>query len=130
MKITETKGIMQIEEFGLGEITLTNFGNNCIFEILSTYDGSTIGNIVCEDVKEFICENSFDEEYEDTVFGSFIPLATIKAIDDVYQEKLYNHSGSNKQLKGFLVTIGETDLNIRVVCLTIKVDIINKERYM
>lgn len=128
MKITKNDGLIQIEDLGLGEIRLLDLGSTYQFEILSTFDGSTIGEITCENVKEFICENALEKD-EQEVFGSFIPLTIIKEVDDINKEKLYNYSGDNRKYQGFLMTMGETDINIRVVCLNIKVNIEKIEMY-
>lgn len=128
MKITKNDGLIQIEDLGLGEMRLLDLGSTYQFEILSTFDGSTIGEITCENVKEFICENALDKDDQE-VFGSFIPLTIIKEVDDINKEKFYNYSGDNRKYQGFLMTMGETDINIRVVCLNIKVNIEKIEMY-
>lgn len=128
MEITQNDGLIQIADLGLGEIRLLDLGSTYQFEIVSTFDGSTIGEITCKNVKEFICENALDED-EQGIFGSFIPLTIIKQVDNVNKEKLYNYSGDDRKYQGFLMTMGETDINIRVVCLSIKVNIEKIEIY-
>lgn len=66
-----------IEDVGLGEIVFTNFGKTTVIEIVSTYDGRTLGTITCNEINKFIL-NNYTDDYE--FFGIYI--ASIQIVDE------------------------------------------------
>lgn len=111
----------KIEDVGLGDILILNFGNNFSFELLSMGDGSVIGKIICKSVKYFNCENLTFEK-DEGIQGSYIPLILIQEIDDISQEEVFNSLFDRKKTEGFLLTMGEGLVNIKVLCLDIEID--------
>lgn len=112
----------KIEDVGLGDITVSDFGNNFSFELLSMYDGSSLGEIVCKNVKKIICEN-YTLDKDEGFSGVYIPLIVIKEVDDISDKEILGYLFERKKTKGFILTMGESEVSIRVVCLDIEVNV-------
>ncbi|WP_392562463.1 hypothetical protein RHO12_02995 [Orbus sturtevantii] len=114
----------KIEDVGLGEVKILEYGNHVSFELLSMYDGETIGNILCKNVKYFSLSNvefEDDEGFE----GAYIPLILINNLDDILKEKPFEDSGliNLGKVKGSSMKLEGFTINGHIICLDINVNI-------
>ncbi|NUE67692.1 MULTISPECIES: hypothetical protein [Snodgrassella] len=118
----------KIEDVGLGDIKILEYGNDISFELTSVYNnGETIGEIICKNVKYISIKND-DFDAGDGFQGSYIPIIIVQNLDNILTDEqfIYFSNHSTDKIKGYMMTFGEFSIQCKVICLDIIFNISEK----